>query len=293
MDELIDAYGEEFVSGLKSTISEKQAEREQVSDRAKAGIANKAINEQAFGSGDPMFQYTDEETGITHDVLLMETPDPDSKTFYSMMRELDSGAVTAPLLYLGQFYSCLFNDPDLPKSLEPGHWYIIIGELTQWTDDQDKTHDQVSPVRGVMTNQEAKELAEKGMEDADINEPEPEPADEVNEPEEMASDPEESPFMTSDDNEDEEEEEDEFPVSQEEIDSLVERFAEQHGDVVWDLEEGDDNFEDLVEAIAANHEDLDRNNQDHLEQTAPMVLDRIEREGDDDEDDEEESMFGT
>lgn len=292
MDDLIDTYGEEFVNGLKQTISEKQAEREQVSDRAKIGIADKAINEQAFGSGDPMFQYTDEETGITHDVLLMETPDPESKTFYSMMNELDSGAVTAPLLYLGQFYSSLFNDPDLAKSLEPGNWYIIIGELSQWTDDQDKTHDQVSPVRGVMTNQGAKELADKELEESDINEPEPEPADEVNEPEEMASDPEESPFMSSGD--DDEEEDDDFPATQESVDSLVERFAEQHGDVVWELEEGDDNFGDLVEAIVANHEELDRSNDDHLEQTSPMVLDRIGRENEEDDDEgEEESMFGT
>lgn len=290
MDELVDTYGEEFVQGLKGEIAQRQAERESVSDNAKLGIADMAVNEQSFGAGDPTFQYTDDETGITHDVLLMQTPDPESKTFYSMMRELDSGAVTAPLLYLGEFYSCLFNDPDMPKALEPGEWYIVIGELGQWEDDQGRTHDQLSPVRGVMTQQEAKQLAEKALDDKPISEPEKEPSETVNEPDEedMGEDVSESPFVTSENDDDDDEG---VPVTQEEIDELVEGFAEKD-DVVWELDEGHEHFDHLVEAVAANASDVDENNEDHIQSIGTMVMDRIVREQEEEEDDEDDAESG-
>lgn len=302
MDELSDAYGEEFASNLQDKIRERQQERESLSDTARAGIANKAINEQAFDSGDPMFQYQDPETGITHDVLLMEVPDPESKTFWSMKNELDSGAVSLPLLYLGEFMSCLFNDKEEAKKLEPGNFYIVSGRLSQWEDDQGRMRDQVQPVRGVMDHEEAKKLAEKVLEDSDITEPEqPEPAEQVNEPEpepEEEEDEDESSgggvgsFALGD--EDEEDDEDEL-VTQDEIDELVEGFAEQE-EAVWELNAEDERFEKLVQAVTHNHENLDFENEDHIEEVAPMVLDRIEREQEDEEDDddddgESESLF--
>lgn len=302
MDELIDAYGEDFVSDLKGTIAERREQRNSLTDEDRIGIADKAINQGAFAEGDPKFQYTN-DNGITHDVLLMESPNPESKPWYSMANKLDSGAVTLPLLYLGEFMSCLFNDPDIPKEMEEGEWYIVAGRMTQWEDQQGNMHDQVSPVRGVLTHDEAVKLAEKYLDESDINESEPEPSDEVNEEPAGEEEPPDKSEVQDDDQQseealgfgsgdDEEEEDDGTPdIDYGDVSEVVEALADSEP-TVWELEKGDGRLDKLGAVVCQRIGYLNHENAEHIIAVKELCLQRIDEESESEEDDEEAALFG-
>ena len=173
MTSLEDTFGEEFAKNLQGKIAERREQRNRVTDEIKREIANKAVNEgameQAIHEGEPHFQYKD-QNGVTHDVLLMDAPDPNNKPWHSMANELSSGAVTIPLNYLGEFMSCLFNDPEIVRHMEQGESYLVVGQLDTWEPEDGEPRDQLQPVRGVMTMAEVQRHAEEWLNENGPNE---------------------------------------------------------------------------------------------------------------------------
>lgn len=307
MDELEETFGEEFAEQYEKQVQQRRQQRESVSDEGKAEIADKAVNQNAFKQdNEPHFTHKTNE-GITHDVLLMMLPNPDQEPIWNRVNKLDSGAVTCPLDYMGEWMSCLFNNPEDLRDMTPGSYYIVIGDMNQWENDAGEVFDQVSPVRGVISLEDAKQLAGKKLDDSGINEeePEPEPAEEVNDPE-PEDQPEPSFGGGSDEDEDEEDEEEggflgggdeeEEPPATDEVDvgevkSEVEELAAVD-EQVWEVESGDPRLEKLG-TMAAKRLDYDHEDEEVVEMVAGIALDRIqdEREEDEEEDDEEDALF--
>lgn len=304
MADLENTFGEEFVEQYNQEIAQRREERLRVSDDIKAEVAHLAINEGKFKDGDPNFSITT-EADVTHNVLLMQLPQLEGKSVFGYASELDTGAVTCPLDYMGDWMSCLFNEPDELKQMEEGEHYIIIGEMDQWENDKGQLQDQISPVRGVLSLEEAKTLADAYLE-GDI----PDPDGEEEEEDTEESDDSGDLFAGGDsDDEDEEEEEDDDgglggflsgededdgpDVDYDDVAEVVEVLAEKD-EVVWDLEEGDERVDKVVN-ITINQLELDEN--DAVEDAVrEHVLDHISKgseaeEEEDEEEDEEDKMF--
>jgi len=303
--ELENTFGSDFASGVEEKIRQRQREREKVSEEDRAEIAHLAINENKFKDEEPTFTFKS-DSAVTHDVLLMQVPNPNNKHAFTMVNELDSGAVTMPLNYLGEFMSCLFNDQDELKKLDEGDWAIVIGQMDQWEDDKGKLHDQVSPVRGVITLDEAREYADghlsgdgtsdpdSGTDDSssedDSGEDMPDFAtsDDGDEEEEEEEDDGSGSFLGGGDDEDEEEEDDTPDVEYDEVAPVVETLS-QKDDAVWELEEGDDRLDKLTQIITKQLE-LEET-EEVFEAVQSHALDRIAEEQEDEEDEEEEDAL--
>ena len=298
MKELEETFGEEFAEQYEEQVNERRRQRESVSDEVKTQIADKAVNQDAFKQdNEPHFTHKT-DSGITHDVLLMMLPNPDKEPIWSRVNKLDSGAATCPLDYMNEWMSCLFNNPEDLRDMTPGSYYIVIGDMNQWENDAGEVFDQVSPVRGVMSLPEAQEFAKQALDGSGINEeePEPEPAEEVNE------EPDEEP-MFGGDSDDDEEEEDIFGEEEEEDDSgpedeitssevstMVESLAEKDEEV-WEVEQGDPRLEKLSRVICKRLE-YDHENDAVLNTVGNLALERIEEEREaEEEEDEEDSLF--
>lgn len=293
MSDLENTFGAEFATKVQEITQEKRAEREKISDETRQAIANLAINEDAFkGSGEPMFEYTS-ENGITHNVLLMQLAEPREGNVWGQVNELSSGAISIPLDYLGQWVWSIFNDRDMARQMEEGEWYIVVGNLTTWEPEGREPQDQLSPVRGVISLEEAKALADQGMTDkgfgveedqtSESEEPDPEP-----EPE-----PEQAPasFGSSSDSGSEEEtssggmfgggsqEEESEPepepiaTTQSEVNNVVETLADQEEEV-WDVTEDHSEY-DVFISVVMDHLGLDSDDQMARDQVADMAMDRV------------------
>lgn len=300
-DQLEEAFGEEFAKGLNSEIQQRREERNKVSVEDRKHIAHKAINENELSTEEPHFTYKS-DNGITHDVLLMELPNMDNRHPLSMMNELDGGAVTQPLNYMDEFMSCLFNDPDELKKLNPGDWCLAIGNMSQWEKDTGEMVDQLSPVRGIVPLDEAQEMADEYLSSQGISEPEPDEEEtiDVNEEEPEDTTEEETTeddgggFLGGGDDEEEEEEDDTPQVSYDDVAGVVEVLSEKD-DQVWEVEEGDERLKKLTK-VAAKQLDLDTEDPEVLEAVKDHCLARIEEEREDEEeeeeDEEEDTLFG-
>lgn len=322
MTDLEDTFGESFVEDYKQTIAERREQRNSVDEKTKREIANQAVNEGKLDGEEPHFTYTTEE-GVTHDVMLMQLPDPNSRSIFSYTNDLDSGAVTCPLDYLDEWMSCLFNDREVLKQMEPGQHYIVIGNLDQWENNQGEMQDQMSPVRGVMTLEEASAYAEEALEESGINDAVPEEEEDSEEEkgafaeaeaadeesEEPEDDEEEgepssgSMFSgSSGDSEDEEEEEEEDlgfldEGDEEEEDegnrvydevalrNLVDKLGEKE-DAVWEVEEGDARADKLAKVVAKRHDDFEVSDSEDVEFVKDKVLDYIEEVRSEDEEED-------
>lgn len=315
MDELEETFGSDFAEQYEEQIQERRRQRESVEESQKKQIAHKAVNENAFKQdNEPHFTHKSEE-GVTNDVLLMMLPNPDNEPIWNRVNKLDSGAATCPLDYMGEWMSCLFNDPEDLKGMTPGEYYIIIGNMSQWENDAGEVFDQVSPVRGVMSLEEAREYASEALDESGINEPEPEPepSEEVNEPEPEPEE-EESPEPAfgggSDDSGEEEEEEsgdddsgasflggdDEEEDEAEKVEATaifneVEELAHTDPEV-WEVERDDPRLQKLA-AVAAKRAGYDHEDDDVVERVAQYCIQRVEqeREEEEDGDDEEDNLF--
>lgn len=302
-DKLADVFGEEFAGQYEETVQQRRRQREKVDEETMKQIANEAINENKMHDTDePRFSFTTDE-GITHDVILATLPKPDNKPIWSHMNELDSGAVTIPMDYLGQWMSCLFNDPDDLRDMEPGEMYVLIGKMDTWQPEDGEPRDQMSPVRGVMDLDTINEYAREMMDDVGgLSEESPEEEDEEDEDEEDDSS---SGFgsSSSDDEEDEDDdggsffgsddddEEDDTPeVEKSEVQNVIEDTAENHPEV-WEAV-GSDKREKKVTQLVASKLGHDDAGEDVMEQIHELAVEVInEHNEDDDEDDEEDALF--
>lgn len=301
--DLESTFGKEFAEEYEEQVQQRRREREEVDDKSLIAIADKAINQSAFkGDKEPHFMFTT-DSGIDHDVLLMSLPDPDNEPIWNRVNKLDSGAVTCPLDYMGQWMSCLFNNPDHLRKLEPGDYGIIVGKMDTWEDEEsEKVYDQVSPVRGVITLEEAEELAKKSLDDSDINESEQEEIPETTEDEDEDEEEEEdtsssSIFSSSDDDEEEEEQSIDTP-DYSDVANEVEELA-VNDEQVWEIDEGDERLDVLAAVVASrldlirDRDDVDSLDDEILDSIRKDCLERIEEEveGDKEEDDEEDQLF--
>lgn len=309
MSDLENTFGEDFAEQVNQRVQEKRAEREKISDETKLAIADKAINEESFkGDGsDPMFEYTSEQ-GVTHDILLMQLADPRDGSVWGQVNELDSGAVSVPLDFVGEWIWSIFNDRDMAKKMDEGEWYIVVGNLTQWEPEDGPPQDQLSPVRGVMGLEEAKELASGSLEDQGFDESATDVEAETSDPSIMGeSDTSEEEDESDDDSdvggifgkgeEEEPEDDDEEEIAPEidatysDVASVVETIAEEEPEV-WEVTRDHDHFETFISAVMDNL-GLESSDEDSFSEVADLAMDRVE-EGprkEDQEDEDEDNLF--
>lgn len=309
---LEDTFGSDFAEQFERERQSRIQSRQNVTEEAKMGIANAIVNEQELSPQEPMMQYQ-AEGGVTHDVLLMTLPDPQNDTVWTYLNELQSGAVSLPMDYMGDWMSTLFNEKEHVKKMEPGEEYIVIGELDQWTPEgSDEPQDQLSPARAALTLEEVKEYAQKymdgemeGINDGSSSEESADSAfdssdtsdeEETEEEEPETEDEEEEDgdsgsafgsFGSDDESDDEEEDEDdETDVQEDKVVAELENIMSQKPEVE-DLEEGDDELQDVALFIMEQrgYEEVD---EDVLEEYKTIIIDHIS----DDEEKEEEDDGG-
>lgn len=294
MGQLEDTFGEEFADHVQQRTQERRAERERLSEDTKRRIAHLVINEGKFGEGDPMFSYTSEE-GVQHDVLLMELADPASGSVWSQVNELESGAVSVPLEYLGQWIWSIFNDPSMAKQMEEDEYYIVAGRLSEWERDDGTTQDQFSPVRGIIGLEEAKELAAEALEEEGFTHPE---VDDISEPEEEQEPEEEETGglfggrEPSDEEEEEEDEDETIPATYSEVANVVEELGEEEPEV-WEVTAEHSELDTLLLVVCDRLDGVDYENGSHLEQVKEIVLERVgEGPPSEEEETETDRLFG-
>lgn len=323
MGDLEETFGSEFAQEFQSKVEERRKEREKVSKEVMRKICARAVNGDEFDGGDPMFSY-ETDKGITHDVMLMTLPDMgDNNSIWTYMNELDSGAVSIPLDYMGEWISTLFNERDMLKRMDEGESYLVVGDLGVWETDEGEQRDQMSPVRGVASLAEVKQHAEEelGEESDDWNEgggqeeEAPDPGDlqddgseddsEVDEddvPEFAQEDADAAEDEEDDEGEDDDgglsfgsgdDEEEEEAFTYEEVEEEVEKLGDKE-EAVWEIEEGDSRHKKVAEVTAQKLDllDADKETKKELLDTIWQVVEAHgEDDGEEEEEDEEDALF--
>lgn len=315
MSELEDVFGEEFAQHVQEKTAERRQERNRLTEEQMAEVAHLAINEGKFEEGDPQFTYTT-DNGITHNILLMQVPDPENGEVWEHLGEPWDGAARLPLDYLGEWYWCTFPDKKDVADLSQGDYAIIAGSIEENEGDDGQIYKSVYPVRGMLLLNKAKDYAEKYDGDADFEEgedPDDDFADASDEDESSEEEEDESSDsdagldfdsddgdssggggldgLMEDNAEDDEEEtedtsDDSSPVPYEDIAAQVEELAENQdpseSPQVMEIEEGSEHLTRLS-AVVANQLDLD--DEDAVQE---VVIDVIQGHGDNDEEEEED-----
>ena len=315
MTDLDDVFGEEFAQHVQEKTAERRQERNRLTEEQMAEVAHLAINEGKFEEGDPQFTYTT-DNGITHNILLMEVPDPEGGEVWEHLSEPWEGAARLPLSYLGEWFWSTFPEKKDVASLEQGDHCIIAGAIEESEGDDGQIYKSIYPVRGVMTLDKAQEMAGKFEGDADFEE-ESDPDDdfaedtsEVEEDEEEEESESESEgglafdsdsddssgggldgLMGDDDTDEEEtteeeETEEDTPVPYEDIAAKVETLADDQdpneSPQVYEIEEGSEHHQRLS-VVVANQLDIEDE-----EAVADVVIDVIDGHRDDEEEEEED-----
>lgn len=318
-DELADVFGEDLAKNVEKKMAERREERNSISDEQMQKICSLAINEAKFEDGDPQFTYTT-DSGITHNVLLMQVPDPNNGTVWEYLDEPWDGAASIPFDYLGMWMNVTFPDKNVlaEADMEAGDWYIIAGEINTYT-AQDGSEKESVLARGMVHIRDAKgiasdELKKQGFDEEGPETEMPDERDVEEEAEEVTgSELEEGPANalaeTGDDDDDEEEEsssggldgllsgsgddeeeevEEEPSVDEEEIHKVVEVLA-QKDEEVWevDVHDDDDPRADKLTKIVMTQTD-----EEPESAVRDAIADRIEEESEDDEEEElEDDLF--
>lgn len=207
-DELEDVFGEDFAKGIRERTAERRQERNRVTEEQMKKICSMAINDNKFdpSEGDPTFSFTT-ENGITHQVLLMQVPDPQNGEVWEHLSEPWEGAARLPLEYLGEWYWSTFPEKKDVANLAQGDWIVVVGEIEENEGDDGQVYRNVYPVRGVATLSEAKEYAEQALEEGGFGAPDEEEDDDGMDFADSDEDEEESEEQETEDEEHEEESE--------------------------------------------------------------------------------------
>lgn len=314
MTDLEDVFGEDFAQHVQERTAERRQERNRLTEKQMAEVASLAINEGKFEEGDPQFTYTT-ENGITHNVMLVQVPDPDNGEVWEHLSEPWDGAARLPLEYLGQWYWSTFPDKKDVAKLSQGDHAIVAGGIEESEGDNGEKYYSIYPVRGILTLDEAQEYAQSGDIDEEFgdddteeeeSEPEPEPEPEETTTEDSGDTDDDDGLDFSGDSDDggsggldglvgdEEEEDDEEeageedeepPVPYDEVAGLVEQMADKQDPdeepQVYEIEEGSEHHKRLTEVVCEN---LELNNE---EGAAKVIMDVIDEHRDDDEDEDE------
>lgn len=301
MADLEDTFGKDFADSIEQKIQERRSEKEKISDETKKHIANLALNEGKMHNGDPMFEYTTDE-GVTHDVLLMKLAEPREGSVWNQVNHFDNGGFSIPLDYLGEWVYSIFNDESMAKKMNEGEWYLVIGNLDTWEPDDGEPQDQFSPVRGVLSMDEVKELADESMDDEgfgdgeedDTEEDATEADTEEQTEDDTSGESKGSVFGGGDDEEEEEEDDDDEPaldIAVEDVNAVVESLAEEEEEV-WEVSEGHEELDTFVMVIC-DRLGLSYEDDEVANEVANIALDRVE-EGpaeEEEEDDDEDGLF--
>lgn len=285
MTGLEDTFGSDFVEDYEQKIAQRREERRSVTDEVKKEVAHLAVNENKFESGDPRFSMTT-ENDVEHDVYLMQLPEIEGKSIFGYVNELETGAVTCPLDYMDEWWSCLFNDPEVLKSMNPGEHYIIIGNHDTYENNKGEVKDQISPVRGVLTLEEAKEYAKERLE-GDVNDSPSEDTSEDDSEEDDSSDDGFSGF--GDEEEEEDDTDDSVSVDEDDVEEVIEALAEKEPEV-WEVTEDDSDRVKKLTKVICNKLDMEFDDDAVFEEVSSTALEVIDNHGE--EDDEEEDIFG-
>lgn len=161
MGELGDVLGEEFEEQYESKVQERRQKAQRVTSDTMKKIAHLAINEGGFKGEQPRFTYDEGE--VQHDVLLMQAPENDLQKF---RHKLGDSAVSLGMFHLDKLFSCAFNEGlvELVDKIGEGEYYLVVGRYQQKTevkDGEERTYNNISPVRGITPISKAKELAEQ------------------------------------------------------------------------------------------------------------------------------------
>jgi len=161
MGELGDVLGDDFEEQYESKVQQRRQKAQRVTSDTMMKIAHLAINEGGFKGEEPRFTY--DEGDIQHDVLLMQAPEKDIQKF---RHQLGDSAVSLGMFHLDKLFSCAFNEGlvELVDKIEEGKYYLVVGRYQQKTemkDGEERTYNNMSPVRGIAPISKAKEMAQQ------------------------------------------------------------------------------------------------------------------------------------
>lgn len=282
MTDLEDVWGEEFAQNVKQKTAERRQERNRVSHEELKKICSLAINEGKFDpeEGEPMFSHTT-DNGITHQVLLMQVPDPEGSEVWEHLSEPWEGAARLPLEYLGEWYWSTFPRREDLKKLTQGDYCIVVGSIDEQEGESGEVYRNIYPVRGIATLNEAKELAEDALADEGFRES---LGDE--EEEDTASDFADTSESIVGDAMDESEEEEENVVEEEEAEE------ESSGGLMFDTGSSSDSDDDSssgdgggLKSMLGGEQDEEEDEEETVAPYEPVAhtLERLAEQQDEDE----------
>jgi len=162
MGELGDILGEDFEEEYNSTREQRREQARRVDTETMMEICYEAIEGGGFEGDEPRFRFDAGE--IDHDVLLMESPNKDLQKF---RHDLGENAMSMGMFHLDQLFSCAFNEEmlDVLDKIQQETFYVVAGRYEEKTEVEGggnkKTYYNISPVRGILPLDKAKEYAEK------------------------------------------------------------------------------------------------------------------------------------
>lgn len=160
MSELSDIMGDDFASEYEQASERRRERVRKVQKETLMEIAYKAIKGGGFKGEEPRFSFQDED--ISHEVLLMESPEQDMQKF---RHEMSSGAISLGMFHMGDLMSCVFNEDMLEalRKIDEDEYYLVVGRYTEKTetkDGEERHYKNIAPVRGIIPLHVAKKFAE-------------------------------------------------------------------------------------------------------------------------------------
>lgn len=299
---LEDTFGSEFAEQVQKEVQQKRHERNSLTEKVAREVSALAVNERKFESGDPMFTFTS-DGGVTHEVLLVQLPDMENGSVWNQVNELDSGAISLPLDYMGEWIWSIFNDREEAKKMEEGNWYIAVGNLDEWVPDEGanagEPQDQFSPVRGIITMDEAKSYADEEMGEGDevssstgsVTGDTIQQEDESDDEDEEDDTPSFGSSSSGDDEDNEEPDDDEpaIEATYSDVAGTVEALAESEPEV-WEANPDHEDWDNLVYAVCRQVEE-DPEKSDVWDEVTGIIAETIEEHNEEEEEDDDDSIF--
>lgn len=313
-DELTEVFGEEFADHIRQKTAERREERNRLGEEEIKKVCARAINEEEFKEGEPMFKHVSDNRR-THTIMLVQVPDPNGSEVWEYLSEPWDGAANLPLDYLGEWHWATFPDKQDVANINQGDYLIVAGDIDeQESDDGSDTTKTISPVRACVPLGDAQEYAQDAKNgdfgQASSNQEDEEDGEEVEEEQttESEEDGEEevveetgSEEEEEDDDEggsmmfggEEEEEQSEDPVDYDKIAAMVEQLSEDQDEddepQVFEIEEGSSHHKRLTQVVIKRSDDLE---EEDLESVGEVVIDVIQNHEVEDEEEEEDDDDG-
>lgn len=160
MGKLGDILGDEFEDQYENSVAKRRDAGRKIDTETLKRVCYSAIHEGGFKGDSPRFKFDAGE--LDHDVMLMEAPQNDIQKF---RHKLGDDGVSLGMFHVGELMSCAFNDDmvELVDKIEEGEHYLVAGRYTEKTvmkDGSEETYKNISPVRGIVPIERAKQMAD-------------------------------------------------------------------------------------------------------------------------------------